>query len=63
MMPYFTGENVRYVFYMPWYAILTSIVMSVACGFLSTYLPYKSYYKHRYSLQNGGAGQEYGGEE
>lgn len=63
MMPYFTGENVRYVFYMPWYAILTSIIMSVACGFLSTYLPYKSYYKHRYSLQNGGAGQEYGGEE
>ncbi len=63
MMPYFTGENVRYVFYMPWYAILTSIIMSVACGFLSTYLPYKSYYKHRYSLQNGGAGQEYGGDE
>ncbi len=63
MMPYFTAENVRYVFYMPWYAILTSVVMSVACGFLSTYLPYKSYYKHRYSLQNGGAGQEFGGEE
>lgn len=57
LMPYFTGENVRYVFYMPWYAILTSIVMSVACGFLSTYLPFKSYYKHRFSLQNGGAGE------
>lgn len=63
MMPYFTEENVRYVFYMPWYAILTSVIMSVACGFLSTYMPYKSYYKNRYSLQNGGAGQEFGGEE
>lgn len=62
LMPYFTKENVRYVFYMPWYAIVTSIVMSVACGFLSTYLPYRSYYKNRYSLQNGGAGQEYGEE-
>ncbi|MGN1409527.1 MAG: FtsX-like permease family protein [Eubacteriales bacterium] len=63
IMPYFSGENVRYVFYMPWYAILTSIVMSVACGFFSTYLPYKSYYKNRYSLQNGGAGAEYSGDE
>lgn len=62
LMPYFTGENVRYVFYMPWYAILTSIVMSVACGFFSTYLPFRSYYKNRYSLQNGGAGGEFGEE-
>ncbi len=62
-MPYFTGENVRYVFYMPWYAILTSIVMSVFCGFFSTYLPYRSYAKYRYSLENGGAGAEFGGEE
>ncbi|MBE6724407.1 MAG: ABC transporter permease [Ruminococcaceae bacterium] len=63
MMPYFTHENVRYVFYMPWYAILTSIVMSVFCGFFSTYLPYRSYYKNRYSLENGGAGREYGADE
>lgn len=63
IMPYFSGENVRYVFYMPWYAILTSIVMSVACGFFSTYLPYRSYYKKRYSLQNGGAGAEFSGDE
>ncbi len=62
-MPYFTNENVRYMFYMPWYAILTSIVMSVACGFFSTYLPFRSYYKNRYSLQNGGAGAEYGADE
>lgn len=62
VMPYFSGENVRYVFYMPWYAILTSIVMSVACGFFSTYLPFRSYYKNRYSLQNGGAGEEFGGD-
>ncbi len=61
VMPYFTGENVRYVFYMPWYAILISIVMSVFCGFFSTYLPFRSYYKNRYSLQNGGGG-EYGEE-
>ncbi len=62
VMPYFTGENVRYMFYMPWYAILTSVVMSVFCGFFSTYLPYRSYRKHRRSLQNGGAGEEFGGE-
>lgn len=63
IMPYFTRENVRYVFYMPWYAILTSIVMSVACGFFSTYLPFRSYYKNRYSLENGGAGKEFGADE
>ena len=63
IMPYFTRENVRYVFYMPWYAILTSIVMSVFCGFFSTYLPYRSYFKNRYSLENGGAGREYGADE
>ena len=62
IMPYFSGENVRYVFYMPWYAILTSIVVSVFCGFFSTYLPYRSYIKNRYSLQNGGAGGEHGDE-
>ena len=63
IMPYFTRENVRYVFYMPWYAILTSIVMSVFCGFFSTYLPYRNYYKNRYSLENGGAGREFGADE
>jgi len=62
ILPYFTGENVRYMFYMPWYAILTSVIMSVACGFFSAYLPYRSYSKHRRSLQNGGAGEEFGGE-
>jgi ABC-type antimicrobial peptide transport system permease subunit len=62
VIPYFTGENVRYLFYMPWYAILTSVVMSVACGFFSAYLPYRSYRKYRRSLQNGGAGEEFGGE-
>jgi len=63
VMPMITHENVRYSFYMPWYAILTSVVMSVACGFFSAYLPYKSYFKSRRSLQNGGAGNEYGGDE
>ena len=56
MAPYFTGESVRYAFYMPWYAILTSIVVSVGCGFFSTYLPFRSYMKSRFTLQNGGAG-------
>lgn len=63
VMPNFTGENIRYVFYMPWYAIVTSVVMSVACGFLSAYFPYRSYAKYRSSLQNGGAGAEYGDDE
>ena len=63
IMPYFTNENVRYVFYMPWYAITASVVISVFCGFFSSYFPYRSYYKTRYSLQNGGAGAEFGGEE
>ena len=63
VMPFFTKENVRYVFYMPWYAILTSIVMSVFCGFFSTYVPFRSYYKNRFSLENGGAGKEFGADE
>jgi len=57
MLPYFSGENVRYAFYMPWYAILISIVMSVGCGFWSTYLPFRSYIKSRFTLENGGAGE------
>ncbi len=56
LMPYFEKEYVRYEFYMPWYAILTSIVMSVGCGFFSAYLPFRSYIKSRYTLENGGAG-------
>ena len=56
IMPTFSGENVRYAFYMPWYALVTSIVVSVACGFLSAYIPFKSYIKNRATLENGGAG-------
>ena len=63
ILPIFSGDSVRFSFYMPWYAIVISVVVSVACGFLSTYLPYRSYYKHRFSLQNGGAGEEYGADE
>ncbi len=59
VMPYFNSENVRYAFYMPWYALLISLVVSVFCGFFSAYFPYKSYYKNRFTLQNGGGG-EYG---
>ena len=50
------GVHIRYTFYMPWSAILTSLVVSVGCGFLSAYMPYKSYYKNRFTLENGGAG-------
>lgn len=56
VVPGFSGEYVRYQFYMPWYALVISIVMSVGCGFFSAYIPYKSYFKNRYSLENGGAG-------
>ena len=56
MAPYFTHEIVRYPFYMPWYAIFTAILMSVGCGFFSTYLPFRSYIKSRFTLENGGAG-------
>ncbi len=56
LMPYFTSENVRYSFYMPWYALLTSVVVSVGCGFLSAYVPFRSYIKNRATLENGGAG-------
>ncbi len=56
-IPYFEKEYIRYEFYMPWYAILTSIVMSVGCGFFSTYLPFRSYIKSRVTLENGGSGE------
>lgn len=56
LMPYFTSENVRYAFYMPWYALLVSVLVSVGCGFLSAYIPFKSYIKNRATLENGGAG-------
>lgn len=56
VVPNFSGEYIRYIFYMPWYALVISVVMSVACGFFSAYIPYKSYFKNRYSLENGGSG-------
>ena len=58
IVPNFSGEYVRYTFYMPWYALVIAIVMSVGCGFFSAYLPYKSYFKNRYSLENGGGGKD-----
>ena len=33
-------------------ALVIAVVMSVACGFFSVYIPYKSYFKHRYAIQN-----------
>ena len=58
VIPGFTGEYIRYTFYMPWYALVISVVMSVACGFFSVYIPYKSYFNNRYSLENGGGGKD-----
>ena len=58
VVPNFSGEYIRYTFYMPWYALVISVVMSVACGFFSAYIPYKSYFKNRYSLENGGSGTQ-----
>ncbi len=59
IVPNFSQEYVRYTFYMPWYALVISVIMSVACGFFSAYLPYRSYFKNRYSLENGGSGVEH----
>jgi len=58
IVPQFSGEYVRYTFYMPWYALAIAVVMSVGCGFFSAYVPYKSYFKNRYSLENGGGGKD-----
>ncbi|MCD7776276.1 MAG: hypothetical protein LUH54_02765 [Firmicutes bacterium] len=46
-IPSWTLSYIRYDFYMPWYAILLSVVMSVACGFLSAYLPYVSFMRRK----------------
>ncbi|MCD7748185.1 MAG: hypothetical protein LUI61_07645 [Firmicutes bacterium] len=46
-IPSLTLSYIRYEFYMPWYAIVLSVVMSVACGFLSAYLPYVSYMRRK----------------
>jgi ABC-type antimicrobial peptide transport system permease subunit len=62
IVPYFTGETVRYTFYMPWYAIVTSIVISVACGYFSTYIPYLSYAKKRKATQTITLDDEFGDE-
>lgn len=46
-IPQWTLSYIRYEFYMPWYAIVLSIVVSVMCGFLSSYLPYHSFMKRK----------------
>lgn len=56
---FYNIQDIRFAFYMPWQVILISVIVSVACGFFSAYIPYRSYFKHRYSLRNGGAGDEY----
>ena len=46
-LPQWTQSYIRYAFYMPWYAIVLSVVMSVACGFLSSFLPYRSFMRRK----------------
>ncbi len=46
-VPHFSGLDLRFSFYMPWYAILVSVIMSVSCGFLSAFLPYRSFMRRR----------------
>ena len=45
--PYWTQTAVRYAFHMPWYAITLSVFVSVSCGFLSAYMPYRSYMRKK----------------
>ena len=47
VLPKLTDSYIRYKFYMPWYAVLLSVTMSVACGFLSSFLPYRSFMRRR----------------
>lgn len=58
ILPNLSHDIIRYEFYLPWYALVISAVVSVACGFFSTYVPYKSYFKNRFSLENGGSGMK-----
>ncbi len=46
-VPRFSGLDVRFSFFLPWYAILLSVVMSVLCGFLSAFLPYRSFMRRK----------------
>ena len=34
------GEGIKYEFSVSWWALLLCVVISIACGFLSTVLPY-----------------------
>lgn len=34
-------------FSLPWYAVLIAALLSVICGFMSAYLPYRGYKKHQ----------------
>lgn len=58
ILPSLNHDIIRFQFYLPWYALVISAVISVACGFFSAYLPYKSYFKERFSLENGGSGMK-----
>ncbi len=58
ILPGLNHETIRFTFYLPWYALAISAIVSVACGFFSTYVPYRSYFKNRFSLENGGSGMK-----
>ncbi len=59
-IPYLSGASVRFTFLMPWYAILTSVAVSVACGFFSAYRSYRSHLRRR--AVDGALGSEFSGE-
>lgn len=58
ILPGINHETIRFTFYLPWYALAISVIVSMACGFFSAYIPYKSYFKNRFSLENGGSGMK-----
>ncbi|MBQ7715728.1 MAG: ABC transporter permease [Clostridia bacterium] len=58
ILPDINHETIRFTFYLPWYALVISAAVSVACGFFSAFIPYKSYFKNRFSLENGGSGMK-----
>ena len=60
VMPKFGSANIRYSFYMPVIPFILGILIAVACGFLSAYLPYILYNRKRNKNNKTGTGIEFG---
>ncbi|NLE12827.1 MAG: hypothetical protein GX628_04010 [Clostridiales bacterium] len=45
VVPKFTGTSIRLDFSIPVIAMIVSVVVSISCGLLSSYIPYLNYYK------------------